>query len=141
MGFAGTVAAALGHRVLLADIEAPALLFGQYNAMQFDANVRARRLDWRRDTLDERFDLILGADVLYDKSHWPYLEPFWRAHLAPRGNVILGEPGRQSGELFVTWLQARGGGGGSGGWSIERSSVKVSSREKPIRLLRLFRAQ
>src|SRR5205823_2936641 len=58
MGLAGTVAAALGHRVLLADIEPPALLFAQLNAMQFDPRVRTRRLDWRRDVLDEQFDLI-----------------------------------------------------------------------------------
>src|SRR5689334_1856854 len=45
MGFAGTVAAALGHRVLLADIEAPALLFARLNALRFDPRVRARRLD------------------------------------------------------------------------------------------------
>jgi len=133
MGMAGTVAAALGHRVLLADIESPALLFAQLNAMQFDPLVRARRLDWRRDQLDESFDLILGADLLYDKSQWSYLEPFWRAHLKPRGEVILGEPGRQTGELFVTWIQARSE------WGLERSSVTVSGREKPIRLLRLFR--
>jgi predicted nicotinamide N-methyase len=134
MGLAGTVAAALGYHVLLADLEPHALLFAKLNAMHFDPHVRARRLDWRRDRLDESYDLILGADVLYDKSQWALLEPFWRAHLAPRGEVILGEPGRQTGELFVPWIAARGG------WALERSAVRVSTREQPIRLLRLFRA-
>jgi predicted nicotinamide N-methyase len=132
MGLAGTVAAALGLRVMLADLEPDALLFARLNAQQFGC-VRVRRLDWRRERLDESFDLILGADVLYDKSQWPFLEPFWRAHLNPRGEVILGEPGRQTGELFIPWLEARGG------WGLERSSVTVVGREKPIRLLRLFR--
>jgi predicted nicotinamide N-methyase len=132
MGLAGTVAAALGHRVLLADIEADALLFARANAMQFDPHVRARRVDWRHDRVDEHFDLIIGADVLYDKSQWDYLEPFFAAHLAPGGSVILGEPGRQSGEVFVTWISAKD-------WKLEQSEQRVLTRERPIKLFRLFR--
>jgi predicted nicotinamide N-methyase len=131
MGLAGTVAAALGHRVLLADIEADALLFARVNAMQFDPRVRARRIDWRRDRLGERFDLILGADVLYDRSQWEHLDAFFRAHLAPGGSVLLGEPGRQSGELFLTWISARP-------WKLERAEQRIATRERAIKLFRLF---
>jgi predicted nicotinamide N-methyase len=133
MGLAGTVAAAVGHRVLLADIENDSLLFARANAMQFDPLVRARRVDWRRDRLNEQFDLIIGADVLYDKSQWEYLDLFFRAHLAPNGSIILGEPGRQTGEMFITWITAP-----SRGWRLEQSEQRVVTREKPIRLLRLF---
>jgi predicted nicotinamide N-methyase len=131
MGLAGTVATALGHRVLLADIENDALRFARFNAMQFDPHVRARRLDWRRDRIGEKFDLILGADVLYDKSQWDYLDLFFRAHLAPQGSVLLGEPGRQTGELFISWIASRE-------WRLEQSEQRVSTREKPIRLFRIF---
>ncbi|MBC8108168.1 MAG: methyltransferase [Anaerolineae bacterium] len=132
MGLAGTVAAALGHRVLLADIEPDALLFARANAMQFGADVRARRVDWRRDRLNESFDMILGADVLYDKSQWDYLDLFFRAHLRVGGSVILGEPGRQTGEMFITWINGKG-------WRLEQSEQAVITRPKPIRLFRLFR--
>jgi predicted nicotinamide N-methyase len=131
MGLAGTVAAALGHRVLLADIEPDALLFARANAMQF-GDVRARRVDWRRDRLGESFDLILGADVLYDKSQWDYLDGFFRAHLRDGGSVILGEPGRQTGEMFITWINGKN-------WKLEESEQAVVTRPKPIRLFRLFR--
>lgn len=134
MGLAGTVAAALGHRTLFADIENDPLLFARANAMQFDPHVRARRVDWRRDRLNETFDLIIGADVLYDKSQWEYLDLFFRAHLAPGGTIILGEPGRQTGEMFITWITAS-----SRGWRLEQSEQRVATREKPIKLFRLFR--
>ena len=130
MGLAGTVAAALGARVLFADLEAPALLFAQLNSLPWRRRVRPRRLNWPRDRLDERFDLILGADILYERRQWDHLEPFWRAHLAPGGTVLLGEPGRQTGDLFVEWITARG-------WRLTRHAEKVETREQPIRLFEL----
>jgi predicted nicotinamide N-methyase len=126
MGFAGMVACEMGYRVMLGDLEADALLFAQYNVPQG----QARRLDWRSDRLGQRFDLIIGADVLYDRKQWEYLEPFWREHLKSGGQVLLGEPGRQTGDLFIEWI-------GSRGWKLARFEQKVATREKAIRLFRL----
>ena len=72
MGLAGTVAAALGARVLFADLEAPALLFAQLNSLPWRHRIQTRRLDWTRDRLTRRFDLILGADILYERAQWPF---------------------------------------------------------------------
>ena len=130
MGLSGLVAAALGARVTLGDLEAPALLFARLNTLPFCHRARVRLLDWRRDRLEERFDLILGADVLYERAQWDYLEPFWRAHLAPNGAVLLGEPGRQTGELFPKWIAARG-------WSLTRFDQPVSTRPNPVRVFEL----
>jgi predicted nicotinamide N-methyase len=130
MGLAGTVAAALGARVLFADIEQPALLFARLNSLPWRRRVRTRQLDWQRDRLAEKFDLIMGADILYEKQQWPFLEPFWRAHLKPGAKVLLGEPGRQTGDLFVDWIRARG-------WKLEIAEQPVSTRPKPIRLFLL----
>ena len=127
MGFAGMVAAAMGYEVTLADLEPEALLFARLNA----PGARARRLDWRSDRLGERFDLIIGADVLYDRKQWEFLEPFWRAHLAEGGSVLLGEPGRQTGDMFVDWIAQRE-------WKLERFEEKVATRERAIRLFRLI---
>ena len=127
MGFAGMAAAAMGYRVMLADMETEALLFAQLNV----PGARTRRLDWRRDRVGEQFDLIIGADVLYDRKQWEFLEPFWRAHLASEGTVLLGEPGRQTGDLFVDWIAARG-------WKLDRFEEKVATRERAIRLFRLI---
>ena len=93
-----------------------------------------RELNWQRDRLGEKFDLILGADVLYEKAQWEYLEPFWREHLADSGTILLGEPGRQTGDQFGDWIAARG-------WRMEVFSQKVSTRATPIRLFQLNREQ
>ena len=130
MGLAGTVAAAVGHRVMFADLEPPALLFARLNSLPWRRRVRARQVDWRRDRLGERFDLILGADILYERKQWDHLEPFWRTHLPDGGSVLLGEPGRKTGEMFVDWIGGRG-------WVLEELAEPVETRSKPIRLFRL----
>ena len=130
MGLAGTVAARIGMRVLFADLEPPALLFARLNSLPDAPRVRTRRLNWQRDRLGERFDLILGADILYERKQWDFLEPFWRAHLEPGGSVLLGEPGRQTGELFVDWITTRG-------WSLQQHTEPVATRPTPIRILEL----
>lgn len=128
MGMAGTVAAALGAYVCFADLEPPALLFARLNSLPWRSRIQTRQLDWQRDRLGSRFDLIIGADILYEKAQWEFLEPFWRAHLADGGTVLLGEPGRATGELFIDWIQQRG-------WTLQITEQLVSTRPTPIRLL------
>ena len=130
MGLAGTVAARLGMRVLFADLEPPALLFAQLNSLPDAERVRAHRLNWQSDRLDEEFDLIIGADILYERKQWDFLEPFWRAHLARGGTVLLGEPGRQTGEMFIDWIAGKG-------WSLQQHSEPVATRATPIRIFEL----
>ena len=132
MGLSGTVAAALGARVLFADIETPALLFARLNSLPWAARVRTRRLDWRQDELPEEFDLILGADILYERAQWEYLEPFWQRHLRHDGTVLLAEPGRQTGDAFERWILSRK-------WRWTRHEETVTTRIGPIRLLLLTR--
>lgn len=134
MGLSGTAAAALGARVLFADLEPAALLFAQLNSLPDASRVRTRRLDWRRDPLGEQFDLILGADILYERKQWDYLEPFWRSHLAPSGSVLLGEPGRKTGEMFVDWIADRG-------WRLTESAQSVETRPRPVRVFQLAQAR
>jgi predicted nicotinamide N-methyase len=133
MGLTGAVAAAIGARVLLADLEPDALLFARLNSLPWSDRVRTRRLDWRTARLDERFDLIVGADILYEKSQWPHLEPFWHGHLKPGGTVLLGEPGRQTGDHFLDWISKLP-------WRLERTERAVPTRAKPIRIFKLTRA-
>jgi predicted nicotinamide N-methyase len=130
MGLTGAVAAALGARVTFADLEPDALLFARLNAIDYADRIRTRRLNWRRDRIEERFDLIIGADILYDKHQWEFLEPFWRGHLRPGGQILLGEPGRQTGDLFLDWIKPHP-------WSLELLKKTVPTRTAPIRLLLL----
>ena len=132
MGLTGTVAARLGTRVLFADLETPALLFAELNSLTNASRCRTRRVNWQTDRLKERFDLILGADIVYDRTQWVFLEPFFAAHLALGGGILLGEPGRSSGEEFETWIAARG-------WQMRGFTQPLAGGPKSIRLLELER--
>ena len=130
MGLTGTVAAGLGHTVLFADLEPPALLFARLNAAAAWGRVRTRQLNWQTAKLNERFDLIIGADILYERNQWEFLEPFWRMHLGDRGSVLLGEPGRQTGTDFPAWIKDKG-------WILTSYEESVETRSRPIRLFEL----
>lgn len=132
MGLAGAAAAALGGRVLFADCEPHALLFAALNSLQWRSRVRTRRLDWRRDELGERFDVIVGADILYERGQWEHLEPFWQSHLATGGTILLGEPGRATSEAFPAWATGRG-------WAVSASLHTLSTRPQPVKVLTLVR--
>jgi predicted nicotinamide N-methyase len=132
MGFAGMVAAALGATVLFADLEADALLFAQLNSLAWNQRVRTRRLNWRIDRLDQRFDLIVGADVLYDRTQWDFLEPFFGAHLRAGGIILLAEPGRQTGDHFPEWISKRG-------WTVAERHEPLTTRARPLRVFQLAR--
>ncbi len=129
-GLSGCVAAAMGAQVLFADLEAPALLFARLNAQPLSPRFRTRRLNWQTDHLTEKFEVIIGADILYERTQWNYLEPFWRQHLTEGGTVILGEPGRPTGDAFIGWIADRG-------WKIEVFDQPVKTREKPVRIFEL----
>jgi predicted nicotinamide N-methyase len=130
MGLTGTMAAALGARVMFADLEPEALLFARLNAIEFEERVRTRRLNWQKARLTEQFDLIIGADILYDKTQWTFLEPFWRGHLKRGGSVLLGEPGRQTGDMFLDWINPHP-------WTLTQLKKSVPTRSAPIRIFQL----
>ncbi|MGD0463781.1 MAG: methyltransferase [Tepidisphaeraceae bacterium] len=132
MGLAGAAAAAMGAEVMLVDLETPALLFAKLNCLPLRRRVRIRQLNWQADRLNEQFDLILGADILYDRKQWKFLDEFFKAHLAKEGSVLLGEPGRQSGDLFVPWIAQRG-------WNLREGSQLARPQGKAIRVFSLTR--
>jgi SAM-dependent methyltransferase len=132
MGLAGTLAAAVGFAVTFADRETPALLLARYNALGVapPCRIQTRQCDWQTTNLGRRFDLILGADILYEASQWPYLERFWSQHLCPGGRILLAEPGRQSGDAFLPWLAQHP-------WRLQLHSESLPDRSTPIRVLEL----
>jgi predicted nicotinamide N-methyase len=132
MGLAGTAAAARGADVLLVDLETPALLFARLNTLGLPGRARIRKLDWQKDRLGEKFDLILGSDILYDRRQWDALHEFWSGHLAEGGRILLGEPGRQTGDLFLPWIKERE-------WTVAQGQEMIEERSLPIRIFELTR--
>ncbi len=110
VGLAGIAAAFAGAAVLLTDYEEDALLFARHNALQNvpGAGVESLLFDWRQPRLERTFELVLGADILYERRHFlPLLEAF-RHLLAPGGTVVLTDPDRATGEPFARLAQEWG---------------------------------
>jgi predicted nicotinamide N-methyase len=131
IGIAGAVAAKRGANVVMADAAPPSLLFARLNSWPWRERVTVNLCDWQSDILAARpFDLIIGADILYEQKQWSFLDSFWRNHLHRNAEVLLGEPGRLIDGKFQKWAEGRG-------WTVQLEHAPVVGRERPIRLYRL----
>jgi 2-polyprenyl-3-methyl-5-hydroxy-6-metoxy-1,4-benzoquinol methylase len=97
VGPLGLAAATKGAHVLLGDIEEEALAMAQRNAERNQLTVETRLLDFNQPPADlGRFDLILGADILYVRDMLPGVTRFVAGHLAPEGRAWIADPVRMS---------------------------------------------
>jgi predicted nicotinamide N-methyase len=128
VGLCGCVAASLGARVVMADYAEPAVAFAVLNSWPWRSQVTAEVLDWHRDTLDDKFSVILGADIVYEQRNWLALDRFFKRHLLPGGQVILTEPGRETGHSVQDFLRSHG-------WSLKASGLASLDNGRTLRLL------
>jgi predicted nicotinamide N-methyase len=113
LGVPSLAAARAGATVLATDASDEALHMTERNAHENGVRVDTARADW--DTAEELvargpFDLVLAADVLYERSAVAQL-----LALLPRlaHEVWLADPGRPAAEAFLEQARA--------GWSVETS--------------------
>ncbi|MCU0710231.1 MAG: protein N-lysine methyltransferase family protein [Pirellula sp.] len=127
-GRAGIAAAILGANVCITDASRMALMVCRYNARSLGSRVRVRLLDWARpETIQQRFPVIIGSDIVYNPSLYPILEPCMRRLLTSRGVVWLSEPQRHTGDRFESWIRAAG-------WRCQSSLVDLGDKERAIRI-------
>jgi predicted nicotinamide N-methyase len=110
LGLAGLVAVTRGLRVLFTDYDSAALEFVSRSAAEngFHAGQFAvRRLDWRV-LPDERFGLIIGADVIYEAPLVPLVARLLAALLAPRGVGLIASPDRAVAQRFPAEIASLG---------------------------------
>jgi predicted nicotinamide N-methyase len=81
------------------------------------ANLRLNRLpamkyltgNWgRSNPALGRFDLIIGSDVLYERSHPVQLADFLEAHAAPQAEILIVDPNRGNRNAFKRRLRDYG---------------------------------
>ncbi|MFL5911331.1 MAG: class I SAM-dependent methyltransferase [Gaiellaceae bacterium] len=109
LGLPSMVAARGGAEVLATDQHEEALELLERNARENGVRVERVRVDWSDPgELVERgpFDLVLAADVLYERASVALL-----LDLLPRlgGEVWLADPGRPGGRPFLEQVRARWG--------------------------------
>ncbi|MEX2356467.1 MAG: methyltransferase domain-containing protein [Thermaerobacterales bacterium] len=118
-GLAGIAAALRGAAVLQTDYAPPALALARWNAARNDASgIEFRLADWRAFPAVGEFDVILGADILYEQKIHPDLAAICRRHLRPGGRLLLADPGREAAERFIIGLEQNGWS-----WSLHQEPV------------------
>jgi predicted nicotinamide N-methyase len=115
LGVTAAAALAAGAALWAADCFPEALLFCGYNARRASGRVpHSLLLDWRspagRDACQALapFDVLLAADVLYERDDLDPLLSLVPRLLSPIGAFWLAEPGRSVARTFVATLQDRG---------------------------------
>jgi predicted nicotinamide N-methyase len=117
LGLPGLVAAARGAEVWFADRESAALEFVRASAERNRLErVRCLPLDFTRESLDGDFDVILGAEVVYDPESYLPLADFLDRHLRPDGLLHLTDAFRADAQRFFAELERRGFAGTRRPW-------------------------
>lgn len=105
LGLVGLAAALSGGRVTLTDYDDDALRLAELNLRQNGVTgADFTHLDWRTPSLGRTFDVVLAADVLYERRS---LEPVLGAVetlLSPSGTAWIAEPHRQVARAFLDGL-------------------------------------
>jgi predicted nicotinamide N-methyase len=123
VGLPGLVARTLGAQVWQTDHQPGALALAQTNAEQNGVQGVTRFLaDWRVWTHTERYDLLLGADILYERAMHFHLEAIFQRNLAPGGRLLLSDPDRPQATEFLARLERRG-------WRFALDVMRVSRLE------------
>ena len=90
LGVVSIVATHWGHNFTLTEYDDHALNFSRANALiNRCPNLVIKRLDWFSPDLQDRFDYIVGSEVLYKKHFFKPLLTLFNTLLKPAGQVIL----------------------------------------------------
>jgi predicted nicotinamide N-methyase len=110
LGLPAIAAARHGFKVTASDYEEDALEGVRYNAARNAAAALAVRLiDWRQPPDDlGRFELVVAADVLYEKHHAVALAGMLARTLADGGVALVADPGRARAVEFEPACRAAG---------------------------------
>ncbi len=112
VGLPSIVALSCGAEVLATDYYAEALDFAHYNAwLNLGREMQTHLLDWHEPEtrgLEECFDVVLAADVLYESRNVLSLATLIPILLAPEGEVLLADPRRKDTLAFLQRMRSGG---------------------------------
>jgi predicted nicotinamide N-methyase len=126
LGLTGIAAAQAGASVVMTDYDEDALRFARWNlAANLSADelrrVTVRQFDWREPDPIGEFPLIVGADIVYERTLFPALLTLFCRHLAPGGQVLLADPGRSIGTDFFRSAS-------DGGFIVDSHPVRIERK-------------
>ena len=128
VGLPTIVALAQGAEVLATDHYEAALDFTAYNARtNLDLEPEVSILDWRAPDIGGigKFDLVLAADVLYERKNAAALANLVPQLLAPGGEAIFADPRRDEAPIFFRAMKEQGFEDGTEEVTIEQGAKDV----------------
>lgn len=108
-GLCGMIAASRGYEVVLADTDDDALLFARLNVSRNkqEDNISMRKVDFSQTDLEEKFDYILGCEILHRDDVAQFLPGFLARHLgaAKDCEVLLAMDKKRGGKKFFEQIK------------------------------------
>jgi predicted nicotinamide N-methyase len=123
-GLPGIVAASLGARVVQTDKQEMAMSVCRRNGERNGVtSIEHRLVDWAEWDDAERYDWIIGSDILYGESMHPHLRQIFASSLAPGGRVLLSDPFRATSLRLLEAMETEGWGITMSKWTIGRDDT------------------
>ena len=109
LGFTGIVASKLGAEVVFTDYIQAAVDFAEENwTLNAASPAYFSTMDWRNPNPDFSADLILAADVAYEKAAYPPLLKTFKALCQSGKTILLSDPNRKHTRPFMHSLKKEG---------------------------------
>ncbi|MGB1377297.1 MAG: class I SAM-dependent methyltransferase [Miltoncostaeaceae bacterium] len=125
IGTGAMVASMRGARALATDWYPAAIAFSRWNAANLGLDMRAEVMDWRdppaRVLAGAPYDLVVGADILYEARNGVALAALIPRMCGPGTQVIIADPRRPDARPFIEGMQRAG-------WRYVREEVPVAGR-------------
>jgi predicted nicotinamide N-methyase len=128
IGLPGIVAAALGARVVQTDHKVVSAELAQRNAeLNGIGNIEYRLSAWTSWHNRDRYDWIIGSDILYYDDMHPFLMEILDRNLAPDGRVLLADPYRPPALSFLDRVLAEG-------WQVTtfQRTIRLDDRTRDV---------
>lgn len=106
LGLVSAIAALKRAKVTVSDYQPDALKFARLNCLQIAGQDPATLLlDWREPPTDQKYPLLLGADLVYEARFFDPLINTFDTLLSPNGRILFSEPNRMLGQPFFDRLE------------------------------------
>ncbi len=124
-GLPGIVASANGARVVQTDSNKVAMSLARRNALRNRVeSVEQRIVEWSKWNDRDRYDWIVGSDILYSAEMHPHLTHIFESNLVPGGKVLISDPFRATSLRLLEALERSG-------WTITISKWSVGEEASP----------
>ncbi|RJR39640.1 MAG: methyltransferase domain-containing protein [Desulfobacteraceae bacterium] len=106
LGLVSVVASSFGHTITMTEHIPDALAFARANAMENGcSDLEIVDLDWNDFSMKERFDCIVGSEIVYSERDFDPLERLFGKLLKPDGEVLLVSGVRKTSIAFFARMQ------------------------------------